>query len=424
MAGKDHEINMHEIYTIPNSGYSKDQVTHNNACIWISIQDYLLYFTERKMTVSELKRIAELLPQHHENYEFDFETHGHNLEILANRLGLCVKVYPVQNGMLDKRRVFTFGKCNGEDNIVDIISYGAHFELMVLDKNFVDEDLLKYFKKYIPKIIGFNGKYEKDTDIDIELQKTLYKSLQEPGGASKSTMLRFAKLFREPGGASKPTVPGYVKLREPSRASKPAVPGYVKLFREPGGASKPTVPIEEHSHIPHLRRAIEESRTEEEQMRRAIEESRTEEEELHRAIEESRTEEEQMRHAIEKSHKSVNVQFLKLSHELTELTNKINNQRFNINGFRRAIGSGKLNERNTIEYETILENLNEELKLLQSEKKEIEKAMDKLHQYVQFGGKKYDEIYNKQKYLKYKNKYIQLKKHNIKDLELQAYRKK
>ena len=184
-----------------------------------------------------------------------------------------------------------------------------------------------------------------------------------------------------------------------------------------------------HSHFynPLLNNHIyfEESRTEEEQMCRALEESLRQRKPGKPSGESKAiSKEEHLQHAIEESRESVNAQFLKLSHKLTELTNKINNQRFNINGFKRAIGSGKLNERNTIEYETILENLNKELKLLQSKKKEIEKNMDELHQYVQFGGKKYDEIYNKQKYLKYKNKYIQLKKHNIKHLALQAYRKK
>jgi hypothetical protein len=349
MAGKDREINMHEIYTIPNNGYSQDRVTHNNACMWISIRDYLLHFTGKELTVSQLKRIARLPPHHHENYEFDFETHGHNLEILANKLGLCVKVYPVQNGALDKSRVFTFGKCNGEDNIADIISYGAHFELMVLDKNFVDRGILvKNFKKYIPKIIGFDGKYEKD----IRLEKS-----------------------------HKPFT---------------AVPRFTKSSREP---------IEEQLDI---QRAIEESL----RQKKPIEESFRRkkpivDEQLH------------MQRAIEESHSSVNAQFLKLSHELTELTNKINNQRFNINGFERAIRSGELNDQDTHEYITILENSNKELKHLQREKKEIETAMDELHQYVQFGG----NIYIKQKYLKYKNKYNQLKKH-IRDQVLRVDRKK
>lgn len=128
---------------VRNSGgdgtHNPQGIRYANQCMWLSIIDHLRINSNIILTLDEIREIASSNgvringPQE----SFDSELHGHALRNVANLFELNIQIHNVlcYKNKTQKSRMINsdipgliFG--NLYPNIVRIVSYGAHFELI------------------------------------------------------------------------------------------------------------------------------------------------------------------------------------------------------------------------------------------------------------------------------------------------------
>jgi len=132
----------HKIRIMSGAGYNKYKTINNdgnsgtmtNQCFWISIQQYLQKVLNKTYTIIDLKKIASM-GIHSVNNDHDFfdtEKHFSALVNLANRFNMIINFYindPTTQS-ISEHPSFTIIGANPV-NMVNIVFYGAHFELII-----------------------------------------------------------------------------------------------------------------------------------------------------------------------------------------------------------------------------------------------------------------------------------------------------
>lgn len=138
---------------IKNSGGNGEIAPNNkyysNQCMWLSIIDYLRLRLGIDITLGEIREIASKnnTPINGPQEKFDSELHGGSLENIIDVFELNIRIYNVlcwknsSNSSNSSTPSNKSMKINGDTpglifghlyhNIVHIVSYGAHFELIV-----------------------------------------------------------------------------------------------------------------------------------------------------------------------------------------------------------------------------------------------------------------------------------------------------
>jgi len=366
-------FNIDDILTIPNGGgiIDKDGRKHSNACMWISVKNYLQVFKNIDIDVGELKNRANLPPDENDS-EFDMEQSNHmtGLQRITQCYNLCVEIYIYdrRGERLLRDHVIRTGNCPGDPN-VKIISYGRHFELFILktEINMVREQYKKIFKVYNRKVKSITGEY-----APLNIQNMSEKEQLD-------AVLAFSK--KDHGSVS-----------------------------DPGGGAGKSPGIQDDD--PDLAKALQESRDMQLRKRKFAQPAEYEEdEELRKALENSlhdQRENLELHKVIEESKQSARNHFFELSRKYSDLQNVIDNYNFNI---RSTEAEATHNTDDPQLYATIIGDLTEKLKEFKTEQAQLLNEMHKLQEdiYELLGGGSRGDDYNRRKYLKYKNKYIQLK---------------
>lgn len=129
-----------------------------NQCLWISIQKYLLYVLKKNLTISEIKNIASNNNEYSINGKYEeFDTDKHTLSLinLAKKFRLTIYFYTQdKNDMSISDSPISFYGVDASENIVHIVHYGSHFELII---SFNGIDFFEGFTKqqssnFIPNI--------------------------------------------------------------------------------------------------------------------------------------------------------------------------------------------------------------------------------------------------------------------------------
>jgi hypothetical protein len=112
--------------TVRNNGISGK---YSNVCFFISVQDYLKYVLNINKTIDALRN--EIGFEGGLNDDFDVFYYEKKLENWANTNNLAIHIYYVFNGT--EKGIVANGKLvvGTGRNIINIVSYGAHFEWIV-----------------------------------------------------------------------------------------------------------------------------------------------------------------------------------------------------------------------------------------------------------------------------------------------------
>lgn len=365
-----------DILTIPNGGGAKDRDgrMHSSACMWISIQQYLRVFRNINIDVGALKTRAGLSTSENTG-EFDIELshHSRGLQKLATEYDICIDIYiydrvgEILIGNAHPKQ----GSCPGDPN-VKIISYGRHFELFIFKSEIarIPEQYKKLFKPYKRKVVDITGYY---TPIQIqnmseEEQLATVLALSHRDHASITDS--------DPGGgAGKDDDPDLIRALQESR--------------ETHSRKQPIQPVRHEVDVGG-----------DDELRKALENS------IH-----DHQEDVQLQRIMEESKQTAKNHFLKLSEKYSDLQNIIDNYNFNI----KNTESGYKIEDHEL-YMTIVGDLTRKLRELKTEQKEILHNMQALQKDIYEllgGGNLRSDDYNRRKYLKYKNKYLQLKNNSM-----------
>ncbi len=173
---------------ISNSGIDG---IYENQCIWISIVQYLNCVLGYDLNIEKIRKIAEIKKNNSVckingiDEMFDLEKHIDSLHNVMNQFNLKICIYfaqIVEEQSFINIRSFDIESPNPE-NIIHIVSYGAHFELIVeIDDKMLYGDSLKHMELLFqssPNVslaIGIEeSKIEKLTKNNIcELEYNLY----------------------------------------------------------------------------------------------------------------------------------------------------------------------------------------------------------------------------------------------------------
>jgi hypothetical protein len=165
--------------------------SYTNQCMWLSIRDYLNNILGNNFTLDEIRNIASNNNRtliNNKNEEFDTDLHMDGLNNIIRTFDLQIHIYISykKDGVLiinDEPSVI-YGNPRSR-NIVSIVSYGSHFELITLinDINIYNKELQSISREFTPNrelIIGKqNDKISKLTSENlIELDNLLDFSVQ------------------------------------------------------------------------------------------------------------------------------------------------------------------------------------------------------------------------------------------------------
>jgi hypothetical protein len=122
------EIRSTKFRVIYNNG--KAEGRYSNACIWISIRDYMQLKHNQHHSIDELRRLSGFTPRYPNNVDYDDMDPSHRkcLLQLLNILNLSIEMYIIYG---NRTAYLTQTIGNERYPRVHIISYGAHFELIV-----------------------------------------------------------------------------------------------------------------------------------------------------------------------------------------------------------------------------------------------------------------------------------------------------
>jgi hypothetical protein len=142
--------------TIRNNGcLTENNITYTNQCMWISVLDYLKHFLNRKITLGELRYIGMLDDTtRYSMFDINNGTFVRSIDAIANNFNLHIQIYYVNaNGYCRwlGNHQFDFGNFTST-NIVNIAAFGNHFELIVDNVNFNDNNVNKKIRNFIPEI--------------------------------------------------------------------------------------------------------------------------------------------------------------------------------------------------------------------------------------------------------------------------------
>lgn len=125
--GGVYSININPTFeTIRNSG-ARDGYT--NACMWISIQDYLKYVLGQNVPLKDIRDIGLVKPEEkYTMFDTDISRHYNGLQNIARRYNLKIVIF----SLMDNGQLLPYGQTINEQgqHEVRIISFGAHFELL------------------------------------------------------------------------------------------------------------------------------------------------------------------------------------------------------------------------------------------------------------------------------------------------------
>ncbi len=120
----------------PNNG-SDGTNKYSNQCIWLCILEYLFFVLQIIITLTQIRQIALSDGNtviNGEKEEFDTDLHIQALIIVAKKFNLRIYLYisrydASQNIIISDEPNWIIGESSSH-NIVSIVSYGAHFELI------------------------------------------------------------------------------------------------------------------------------------------------------------------------------------------------------------------------------------------------------------------------------------------------------
>ncbi len=175
-----------EFLTKRNDG-SDGNVGFSNQCMWLSILSYLREVLDnRYLTLQDLRNIASrngTIPINGEKSEFDSGLHSEAISIVAEMFDLQIHIYHVLNPNRNNSRLISnlpnaiFGN-RSASNVVSIISYGRHFELITsIDGRYLYDAVFGEGEKFIPNNQLFIGK-KTNKNLD-SLEKTQSETLDE-----------------------------------------------------------------------------------------------------------------------------------------------------------------------------------------------------------------------------------------------------
>jgi hypothetical protein len=167
------------INTIQNDGTADGRFS--NACIFISIRDYLHYVHNVRTTVTQLRQEAKFPGKHNEMFDTNIHNHLSGLETMLRNRRLCVRIFYVPTFRIMKangrweNKIFNgyatsffqdYGdKRVGSDRIINIICNGWHFELITTAIQRIDYSAIeavasgggRMIRRYEPAYVSLTG---------------------------------------------------------------------------------------------------------------------------------------------------------------------------------------------------------------------------------------------------------------------------
>jgi len=183
LGGSNFISNSNTFETLKNDGTNKNG-RFSNQCLWLSILSYLNIVLENNLTLEQLREIASSNDSivNGINEEYDFHVNERALNNVVETYDLQIHFYQAQirnSNYLIGNEPLIYGNIES-NNVVAIVSYGYHFELIIqigkrklyrgkFDKN-------KKAGKFVPDRQLILGK--KSSKID-KLDQTQQKKLDE-----------------------------------------------------------------------------------------------------------------------------------------------------------------------------------------------------------------------------------------------------
>ena len=187
----DDNIYCNEIITIPNNGVlSHDNKTYRNQCFWISIIDYFRYILDKTINIKEIREFGNNNINTESSFTDVFEHEKgirnviktlnikYNKKIIiilyeynknSNIITLSTKIAFDQNEMIGDNIKLKKYKESSSYNIIYIISYGAHFELLL----YIDEQMVYNIEQEIDQSIQHSFKPNYDLALPLKLMEEI-----------------------------------------------------------------------------------------------------------------------------------------------------------------------------------------------------------------------------------------------------------
>lgn len=175
--------------TIKNSGMAFDNEgnSYSNQCFWISIIDYFNEHNIIEGTIN-IKTIREFVSKEYNgiingvNEAFDNFLHGDALYFVAVGFDLTINIYYCK--FEDHSRIpyieTTYCASYGTGtNIVNIVSYGFHFELIIDMYDAYDKDSIVDVPIFMPNVNLALGNNKEPIDVDNIMRTKLDKLIEE-----------------------------------------------------------------------------------------------------------------------------------------------------------------------------------------------------------------------------------------------------
>lgn len=120
-------------YKVIHNNGSNGTREYSNQCMWLSILDYVNRVLNKNWSLEEIRNIASRYGRiNGKTEEYDYETMRDSLDGLLRQYGLQVRIYLVtheNHSLIDDEFYIDIGS-DTPTNIIYIVSYGAHFELI------------------------------------------------------------------------------------------------------------------------------------------------------------------------------------------------------------------------------------------------------------------------------------------------------
>ena len=135
------KINKREFKTFGNSGRISGRTEYSNQCMWISLLNYLNDVLGNNLSIDDIRDIASSnnTPINNIDEQFDFMVHSYALFNVLESFDLQLHIYiPARddenNKIFINDNLLVLGNIES-NNIVSIVSYGSHFELITQIEN-------------------------------------------------------------------------------------------------------------------------------------------------------------------------------------------------------------------------------------------------------------------------------------------------
>lgn len=203
------EINNNNVRTISNGG--TDSIHgYSNQCMLISILDYLRYVTKqlhKSTSIADFRRVNNINESNwSQNSEFNYENRSQmaTLRDIARKYNLTLQIKYLNQDKSGNQYIgnvaYEIGTGNGSQ-IVPILAFGDHFQLIIEDENVLSRDIIDtklsrkykahYYNKTTQEYENLDNISNKNDKVyeELEIYNTLIKNLNSQLNNEKEELI-------------------------------------------------------------------------------------------------------------------------------------------------------------------------------------------------------------------------------------------